>query len=262
MSFHERITSDNTAGRLIEVFTDILLINPYWSKVDDTANGMSANEAVFRCYDPSGVTEYFLVLRNNQAGYADVELWEGWDSVTHAGVGASVVYISSTYQCRIWYNAGHKIQLHDFCFAYLDAVNQNHYFIGRPQELFDETKNIVMILCRSTHSSNMYNPMGYGYGTGTATAGKFLFDENGAQTFLSLSTMPCPETISGTILLGKTIIRNDSTYKAVGCLHGNICCGASIPGVYRGQIRYDENGNAWEAVGLSTSTYNSYIMRA
>lgn len=264
MSWHEMKVIDNSAGRLIEIFDNILLLNSYWSKVDDTANGMGANEAVYRCYDPYGVTDYYMRVKNNQAAYADIEMWEDWNSVTHAGIGSYIVSASSaSYYMRINYDRFVKIQLRNFRFAFLDAINQGHFFIGRPDELFDETKNIVLAIVRTTNTTAGNNPFGAGTGNSSTYCARFLFDENGAQSYLDLSTITCPETIAGTMILDKTRVRNVTTYKAVGYIHDNVSCGAaSILGVFRGQIRYDQDGYAWEAVGYSASSYNSYIKQA
>lgn len=267
MSYHRMIIPDKGAGRLIEVFNAILLLNSYWSRVDDETNGMPTNEAVYRCYDPSGVANYYMRIKNNQSAYADIELWEGWDPVTHAGVGAFVAYngASSSYLARIWYDLCIEIQLRNFRFSMLVPAHQNHYYVGRPDELFDETKNIVIMIVRSTSTSVNNNPMGTGIFANNTVNGvtRFLFDEDGNQRYLSLSQMICPETINGSFLLEKTRIRNATTFKAVGYIHDNMSCGVHIPGVFWNQIRYDSDGNAWKAIGNnSTSSYNSFIKMA
>lgn len=261
MAYYEGTKPDTDAGRLIEIFNAILLLNSYWSKVDDTANGMAANSAVYRCYDPYGPTDFYLKVDNNYAGYAVIEGWEGWNAVTHAGIGISLTYgASATYYLRIYYTQSWAMQVENFRFSLLTLNgNMHHYFIGRPDELFDETKNIVLFVVRSTSATDI-NPFGYGTDSANSRTCRFLFDETGVANSIAKLSLTGPiATIGGSVLIDECRVINTITSLVVGVIHKNVACGENILTAYGGNV-YQIQGKQWIVAGRGTH-YNSLMMK-
>ena len=163
ISFYSSSLTDNAAGRLLEVLDSMFSGHAYWSKYDDEANGMTANEAVYRCYDPYGVTHFYIYVKNNYTGYAEIECWESWDNVTHAGSGNRLYYgwSNTSYLLRIYYSASTWYAcVTDFNFHL--NFNNAHNFIGRPDYVVDPGRNMVVLLTRGT-STTEFDPFSYGY---------------------------------------------------------------------------------------------------
>jgi len=256
MSYHSGTLADTTAGRLIELLDSVLLLNSYWSIYDAAAG---TNAKVYRCYDPDGVVDYYFYVDNNYTNYATIELWEGWNSVTHAGVGAVLKYVSGTTVLRIYFTTDYVIRLNNFNFQMISPSLRAHNFIGRPDELFDETKNIVLAVTKCTNIGS-YNPVGSGYNTTTVSC-KFLFDENESISNARFRPHVSMIDIAGNgVFSPKICVLNDANKLVVG----HITNAASLTDATYSTLAHDDeftvDGETWKAVkctagNLGTSLY-------
>ncbi len=174
MSWHNGTWAATTAGLGISTIWDGLVVaNAHWS-VHDAAAG--TNEKVYKCEDVAENILFYVRVKDNQAGYWEVELWEGWDAGAHAGVGVGIAVSSSTYSFRArrpvgpWY-----LSVLDHRIIYIDGKNWQGQYIGAPRR-YDRSRNIVLIMSPSTGTS-YYNCLTYWTGASTVAASRFLFDE-------------------------------------------------------------------------------------
>ena len=261
MAYYEGAKPDMLAGRMIEILNETLLLNAHWTKVDDTANGMAANSAVYRCQDSP--IDFYMKVDNNYTSYSFIELWESWDSGTHTGSGNSLTFggTSTTYYLRLlWPSNSYAIRVTDRNFSFIyTGGNMGHSFIGAPDEIFDATKNIVMYVGRSTGTTEQ-NPFGYGTDASNIRVCRSLFDElgNSRAVFKLVATGPIT-TIGGAICLDETKVVNVDTNLAVGIIRGNACCGENVLTAYGGNI-YQIQGKQWMVIGRSIH-YNSLVLK-
>ena len=149
--------------------------------IDDVAfiqYGTNATCHVYKCEDAAVNCLFYLKVEDYHGGFSVLQLWEGWDAATHAGVGLTRQAFTGVY-CFLWQRPTgvYKISLHDHHFVLIVSVSGfGGYFCGRPS-LFDESKNIVMIVSDGTVLSS-YNNLAY-FGNLASGGWSFLFDENG-----------------------------------------------------------------------------------
>lgn len=161
----------NAAGQL-KSFLDYLITNygmsgGYGWSIYDSAAG--TNIGVYKC-QPDDINSFILVIKDNQADYATVEYWDGWDTGTHSGVGNSLTYgRSPSYLFRIRKTTG----------LYGAAISKNRialvilggawgYYLGYPAR-WDETKNTPIYIGHDANTGSYYsdNPLGGYFSAGT-----------------------------------------------------------------------------------------------
>ena len=121
-----------------------------WSIADAEAGD---NIGVYKC-QPDDASSFVLVVKDNQADYATIEYWEGWDAVAHAGTGLSMTYgVSANYTLRVRKITG----------IFAAAINKGRivlcmlaaglgYYLGYPKR-FDESRNTPLFIGGNSYAS-------------------------------------------------------------------------------------------------------------
>ena len=229
MAWYQGNWASVAAGAMLGLFDNYVVLNDKWSVHDAAA---AANSKVYKCEDAAKNVLFYVLVSDNQANLAIIELWEGWNAVTHAGTGANIKVFSSTntFQVRRYIGAW-GLSVLDHRIIYVDLVNGTTCYIGCPRRI-DESKNIVLLVSESGGTSR-YNNLAY-FINSTNGGCRFLFDENGNQSLGNLdggssnSTGRRLKGIDGVIRLpGELPISGASSDLVVGTLEGVIDCGGS-----------------------------------
>lgn len=229
MSWHNGAWAATTAGLGISTIWDGLVVaNPHWS-VHDAAAG--TNEKVYKCEDVAENILFYVRVKDNQAGYWEVELWEGWDAVGHAGIGVGIAVSSSTYSFRArrpvgpWY-----LSVLDHRVIYIDGTNWQGQYIGAPRR-YDRSKNIALVTSPST-GTTYYNCLTT-WGNSATYASRFLFDEHHGASLLqgdggsANSSYRMIMGVDGILRLsGEVPVSGQNSGLAVGTLEGVADLGA------------------------------------
>jgi len=161
-------THDASAGKFIDVLDTLLVaLHSTWSVYD---SGFATNEKVYRCYDPAAdpVVDFYLHVKDNQADYAEVLMYDSWDNVGHSyahDTNLKVIY--GTAEANVPYickkNGGYYFSSHDHRFIYIDKTEWEANYVGmleypttyqRPK-----TQQPVLITSSTAYVSG-YNPLG------------------------------------------------------------------------------------------------------
>lgn len=240
MAWYEGTMTTDGAGKLIAVLDAKLPINPRWS-IFDAAAGVNCK--VYRNYDAGGNVDYYLKVDDNYAGYAIVELWEGWNAGTHEGVGSSYT-IRGSNTLRIFKAAGGwGLSVRDHRFIFCEFSSYSAFYIGQLKR-FDLTKNMPCIICQDAGGTS-YNPLGkWDWTTAVWTVWRSLFDELGnvgreiRPNFIYTSTLPVfhIKTIAGTFLITEHPVYNAITGNLMGVLEGACWMLVNSDGLSSGDI--------------------------
>jgi len=244
------------AGALKALLDAYLPLNPYWS-IKDAAAG--ANIGVYRNHDAARNSDFVLYVDDTAASYSYVQLWEDWDAVAHAGVGASVTttlysarlltFLKGTSREKIGWSirvSDHHFLLHGHGTNTTSVGNPSTqtYYVGQLRR-FDESKNMPICICKSNtntiwHSAGqtvdpicMRNWDVAGSTEYRAAILVALFDETGAASILHPPASREPNvnhsgsynvqvirTISGEILIEEAVIYSHNTKRLMGILDG------------------------------------------
>lgn len=234
MSWHSGNWAATTAGLGLSTIWDVLVVaNSHWT-VHDNAAGVNAK--VYRCYDADENVDFYVYVKDNNVGYWEVELWEGWDAVGHAGTGIGIVDDGvDVFRARRvvggWY-----LSVLDHRIIYIDATNWQAQYIGAPRR-YDKSKNIVLVMS-ATDNATYYNCLTYWTKSDShALAQRFLFDENRNQPLVNgdggagSSTYRQIMGVDGVLrLAGEMPVAGAATSLAVGTLEGvaDMGAGASL----------------------------------
>jgi len=164
-------THDASAGKFIDVLDTLLVaVHGPWSVYDA---GMPANEKVYRCYDAAAdpVVDFYLHVKDNQADYAEVLMYDSWDNVGHSyahDTNLKVIYGAAEanvpYICKK--SGGYYFSSHDHRFIYIDKTEWEANYVGMLEypSAFQRPKiqHPVMIVS-STGYATGYNPLGHAY---------------------------------------------------------------------------------------------------
>jgi hypothetical protein len=201
-----------------------------WSVYDASAG---TNAKVYRCHDADENIDFYVYVKDNNSGYWEIELWEGWDAVGHAGIGIGIAASlgTITFRARRPNGGGWYLSVLDHRIIYIDATNWQAQYIGAPRR-YDRSKNIVLITGGSA-GTTYYNNLAY-IPTGSNSVGqRFLFDENGNSPNIqpdggaTNSTYRQIMGIDGVLrLAGEMPIAGSYTGLAVGTLEGVADLGA------------------------------------
>jgi len=126
-----------------------------WSIADAEAGD---NIGVYKC-QPDDASSFVLVVKDNQADYATIEYWEGWDAVAHAGTGLSMTY---------GFNDNYTLRVRKVVGVYGAAINKQRivlcmlaaglgYYLGYPRR-FDESKNTPLFIGTNANTSGTGYP--------------------------------------------------------------------------------------------------------
>lgn len=186
------------------------------------------NTRVYECDDSGGSGALFYVLvADDNTGFALVELWEGWNATTHAGTGDSRVVFSGTLVLRIYRPAGsYCLSVKDASIRFIDASSARiGTFIGRPDTVLESSVNVVLYCGESSSGGGTYNCISM---SRHATYGgwAFLFDEDLNQTLafdsVSYSSGNAIRKVcqqhDGYFVLYPCMVVNDTTKYLVGFL--------------------------------------------
>jgi len=151
-------TMTNADGQLVAILDNKLPLNSCWEIVDTPAT----NERVYG-HKTNGTRDFCVYVKDNQADYATVELWDDWDAVNHQGVGNSLRAIGSNYTLRIRKTTGAwGLRLTDNCFVFINRASGWAYYIGQTKR-FDTNRNQPIIVAHTSASNGIYynqNPLG------------------------------------------------------------------------------------------------------
>jgi len=214
-----------------------------WSIADAEAG---TNIGVYKC-QPDAASSFILVVKDNQADWATIEYWEGWDAVAHAGTGLSMTYgVNASYTLRVRKIAG----------IYAAAINKQRivlcmlaaglgYYLGYPKR-FDEGKNTPLFIGTNSSSGAAYSQCNLcsadGSGTNSSNEWRWFKDSVGnvnkvaASWGAALSSTSYygrweVATTTGKMCIQETMVQEgESPYKLIGVLDGVMGCAKSPSG--------------------------------
>lgn len=146
------------AGELIAILDAKLPLNSCW-EIIDTPN---TNERVYG-HKTNGTRDFCVYVKDNQADWATIELWEDWDAQNHVGVGNALISVSSSnYTLRIRKTIGAwGMRVTDNCFVFINRASGWAYYIGQTKR-FDTSRNQPIIVVHTSASSGAHynqNPL-------------------------------------------------------------------------------------------------------
>ena len=240
MAWHTGSWGALAAGQFHSILDTYLCANSHWTLYDPAAE---ANIKVYECRDDDIGCLFYVSIYDGSSAAMVVQIWEGWNATTHAGVGVSRKWPTTAYTFRISKAVGGwSLSAHDHHFIFISA-NWFGHFVGRPA-LYDESKNIVLF-CGSANTPSQ-NPLSYSQ-TGADANGAwwcFLFDENGSQTNamngegsgVSYAQTKYIKGIDGKYHFQESTVKNRTTGKLVGYLPGVASLGILSSGLVSGDI--------------------------
>jgi hypothetical protein len=244
----------------------VITFNPspstFTGSIDNVVGSIPyANTTVYRCYDATENCDFYVRVDDNHYGLSVIELWEGWDAVTHVGIGASLKSVGTSLFLQMTYGAGgYGISVRDHCFVWKDYVGNNGAFVGQP-ERYDTSKNIV-VYCGPGMTPGI-NALGIP-GAVVANAWGTLFDEVGNKVSVGFSgsgggATNGVKTIGGEVVLAENELTNITTSMVLGRMSGVASYGAAASaGIITGDTVVID-GVTWEAC---FSTNLSFIKQA
>ncbi len=255
MSWYDDILTA-AAGQLKAILDAKLPLNSHWH-IEDA--GAGANIGVYHCLDAAENVDFIVVISDNQADYASVALWAGWDSGTHTGTGASWSSATEYTINKIAGAYGLSVLDHRFIYVTKEPAQVDFFYVGQPLR-FDVTKDMPMMIARDTATS------GYGAGiAGPIAGGRYwlaLRDEDGAKRSVaptwyqtdSNKGFACALTSDGRYLIRETPVWNLTSLKLIGLLEGVCGLGAvDYCGLANLDTVTDEDANVWLALCGPTS---------
>lgn len=240
-------------GGLITMLDTQLVKNDKWSIYDDAAG---TNCHVYENNSPDENSLFYLKVDDNHAGYAIIELWEGWDAVNHVGVGRSLTKSSGGTNLLYIRKAAqtYKLMLDNLRFKLIQVGGVFSCYVGQPKR-FDESKNQPIVVCLATaaYGNNALGRKNYDYATSNDCASwRALFDNNGNNsTVLPLGAGEwnesyhnirfesiCIATNDGKFMVFETPIAFWTDARTFGQLDGVMCIGRSPCPLANGDIVY------------------------
>jgi hypothetical protein len=232
-------TMTNAAGQLVSILDAKLLLNSCWEIVD-TPN---TNERVYG-HKFNGTRDFVFVLKDNQADYATVELWDDWDTETHVGVGNSITTVGSyTFRIRKT-GGGWGLRVTDNCFVLAVKGGGWAYYIGQAKR-FNTSRNTPVFIGHTSSAGHTYygaNPVSssnFNTSTSTPIVWMFLRDSagvvgnrasalglsNGTSVSSDTYTSKWPiKTTAGTYIVFESVLAEYSSSKlAIGHFDGAFC---------------------------------------
>jgi len=210
------------AGTLKSILDDKLPLNTKWHIEDPNAG---TNVGVYHNYDASNYVDYIVVVRDNQANYTSLELWEAWDSGAHVGVGKSLVSATGYVIRKAAGNYGLSVLDHRIIFVTLGA--KYAYYVGQPRR-FDTKKNMPLMICHSSSSTN--NPLGYNPDD-SGVEWRCLLDHDGVsrtiRPYLHVNATIVESGIrskNDRVWIVETLVFENSNKWALGVLEGAMHC--------------------------------------
>jgi len=255
-------TMTNAAGQLVAILDDKLPLNSCWEIVD-TPN---TNERVYG-HKTNGTRDFCVYVKDNQADYATVELWDDWDAETHVGVGGSISTVGSyTFRIRKT-GGGWGLRLTDNCFVLAVKGGGWAYYIGQAKR-FDTSRNTPVFIGHTSNSGNTYygiNPFSSTNFNNTTSPAVWMFLRDSAgvvgnrASALGLSngsnvssdnyTSKWPiKTTAGTYIVFESVLVEYSSPKlAIGHFDGAFCGWVDASGLNNGDV-INVEGVSWMVV--------------
>jgi len=252
-------TLTNAAGALKAILDAYLPLNPYWHIEDPNAG---TNVGVYHNDDTDRGVDYIVVVRDNQTDYASLELWEGWNSGGHVGVGASLVSATGYTLRKASGGWGLSVLDHRFLYFKKDPVGQRQaFYVGQPRR-FDETKNIPIMIC--TSSTVINTPVGTNP-QDTGIEWRCLFDQDRVARTLypymhyNGGALQCGiKSKNNRVWIVETCVFDSSNKWAQGVLEG-VMHARYLLNMVDGDVVLDEAGIEWE-VNIN-SIYQGALIR-
>jgi hypothetical protein len=252
--------ASTAAGSLLAVLDTVLPQVSTWSIYDGSAG---TNCKVYRCQDAAENCLFYVRVDDNYAGYALIQLWEGWDAVNHLGVGTYIQYYTSTYDMRIFRPAGGwHISVLPHRFIHVNNIGAGCY-CGQPVR-YDTSKNIVLFIGEGSAGPEI-NPLA-NMNQNTNGGGRFLFDDGGGQARCSWENNSAFNNkyikgIDGAYRVIEKHICNYTTGLVVGALDGVMSMGQHSNGLVRWDV-VAVDGVDWECGDGGSSKYYSLVRKS
>jgi len=219
MAWTSSATALNVAGAFITML-DSLLVTPHseWTAYDT----FGTNQKVYRCLDASNdpLIDYYVYVQDNQTGYARIEIWQGWDTSTHAGVGYSITYGggASYYPYVGKAASGYYFSSLPHRFIYVDKFEWAANYVGSlktPPGCRPAPWQMIVLITTSTGYASGYNALGRCVGTGTSAIWRGLIGTKGApkvvvQAYNGVNADQKFQTIAGSAFVIPAIVADDS----------------------------------------------------
>ena len=249
------------AGQLKAILDEKLPLNDFWH-IEDA--GAGENIGVYHNYDPDNNVDYIVLISDNQADYASLALWAGWDSGAHAGTGASW---SSATEYTIRKTAGaYGLSVLDHRFVFANKETKLGYYVGQLLR-FDVTKNMPCMTVGDSTGDN--NPVGRGP-YATYVYWLCLADEVGVGRTVAPLGYSASEsyfgnayclTSDGRYFLRETAVVNRTSLKLLGLLEGVALIGGDAQGLANLDTVTDENAAEWLALVPATINRGACLIR-
>lgn len=207
-------TLNNSIGGLIAMLDTQLVKNDKWSIYDDAAG---TNCHVYKNDSPTENSLFYLKVDDNYAGYAIIELWEGWDAVNHVGVGKSLTKSSGGTNLLYIRKAAqaYKLMLNNYRFILIQVAAIFSCYVGQPNR-FDKSKNQPIVVCcvASAQGNNNLGRRNFDYSNYNDGNGwRALFDNNGNNaTVLPFGAGQWTESVSNQYYDGCFVATGDGKF--------------------------------------------------
>jgi len=266
-------TMTNAAGQLVAILDNKLPLNSCWEIVDTPAT----NERVYG-HKTNGTRDFCVYVKDNQADWATIELWEDWDAQNHVGVGGSISTVGSyTFRIRKTHG-GWGVRLTHNCFVLAVKGGGWAYYIGQAKR-FDTSRNTPVFIGHTSNSGvsyygmNPFSSTNFNSTTATPIVWMFLRDSAGVvenrASALGLSngssvssdgyTSKWPiKTTAGTYIVFESVLVEYSSPKlAIGHFDGAFCGWVDASGLNNGDV-INVEGVSWMVV-LDSYNYATLI---
>ncbi len=265
MAYYEGSMSSG-AGGLKAILDEYLPDNQYWHIEDANAGD---NIGVYHCDDSARNSDFIVVVKDNQADYANIEIWEAWDSENHQGVGCGLTNAGGNL-LYVRKSSSYLLRVRDHHFVFINKNLAYGYYIGLPRRIND-TQNIPIVIVNSG-SAATDNPLGTGINNNIANyyvAWRFLDIDNAIVRILrpALNTSDSSEgsgyvpsfnckSVDGKVRMIEYPVMNHTTRAYLGELEGVCIIGKADPGYsLANEQTVDVSGTIWKCWRGGTNSY-------
>lgn len=250
----------SAAGDLNNILATDLVLNANWH-VEDA--GAGADIGVYHCLDAANNVDFILWVDDDQANYAEIALWEGWDSGTHTGTGVSL-YSDGTYVPRIRKIAGgYGLSVRDHCFVFVSTQSGFGNYVGETIRADDSFSMPIIISHDSAAAIGTMNPLGFYGGGATKAYWRCMRDHASIQRFvfphcLSATSTHVIKDFNGNYWLTEWPVYFQTINRLLGFLEG-VMYFYNGPNDLVNNDLVDVAGQDWLAV---VSTYYNLVEKA
>jgi len=241
-------TMGGVNGDFLPILDVDLVANDKWS-IFDAAAGINAK--VYRCHDAVNNVDFYVYVDNNSISIAEIELWEDWDEVGHAGVGDSLTRVNGvTMRFEFGPGDGYGLCVSDHRMIFINYTDYRGWYVGQVDR-FDTTKNMPIYI---GNNSSLLNALGHHDDGGISGQWEALWDEDGnvgerLQPYYEASGDLYRKTIAGTYWVQELPVYNVSTDKLLGTLEGVGGYGYNLDNGLNNGDKITISGVEWIALG-------------